>query len=105
MHYTTIGVSIIPGDFNIGHLASAICRSDDLATEIVWLTNGVTLKSNTSIYQLDLTFSLVNDSIHNSVYVCRVFRANSSAEQNFTVRVDGEKQPNYCIFIQIYILL
>ena len=90
-----IGVSIIRDQFSIGLLATATCRSDDVATKIEWLADGEVLKSRVSTRELELVFSPVNDSIHNSTYICRVFRESDSgvpdAEQNFTVRVDGEK--------------
>ena len=62
---------------------------------IEWLRDGVVVESeaSTDIQELDLTFSTVNDSIHNQVYVCRVMRVtdeeNVTAVQNFTVNVAG----------------
>ena len=84
-------MSIIRDQFNIGDSATASCISDDQATSMEWLSNGVVVESATSTQQLDLVFSLVNDSIHNQVYICRVTRDGGvQAEQNFTMRVDGK---------------
>ena len=43
--------------------------------------------------QLDLSFTPLNDSIHNIVFTCRVTRNITNervAEQNFTMRVTSE---------------
>ena len=63
---------------------------------IEWLRDGVVVESAafTSIQELDLVFSPVNDSIHTQVYVCRVTRDGGNgmivtALQNFTVNVNG----------------
>ena len=49
------------------------------------------LNSTASTQQLDLVFSVVNDSIYNNTYICKVFRNSGlqHAEQNITVRVEG----------------
>lgn len=76
--------------FTVGWYANASCLSDAPATRIQWLTNGVVIERAYSVQQLDLTFSLVNDSIHNEVYTCRVTRqGGTTATQNFTVNVNG----------------
>ena len=55
-----------------------------------WLTNGRVVESATSTQTLHLTIPLVNDSIHNDVFVCRVVREiGRIATQNFTVDVVG----------------
>ena len=45
-----------------------------------------------NIQQLDLSFNIVNDSIHDKVYICRVTREadNIVDEQNITIIVRGE---------------
>ena len=49
------------------------------------------IESALSTQELNLVFSLVNDSIHNEVYTCRVTREEGIiAAQNFTVNVDGK---------------
>ena len=88
------GVFITRDQFNVGQSAAATCRSDTPATRIEWLTiaNGEeVIESAMSTQELDLVFSLVNDSINNEVYTCRVTReeGNMIATQNFTVNVDG----------------
>jgi hypothetical protein len=75
-----------------------------------WLRDGTVVESAafTGIQELDLVFSLVNDSIHTQVYVCRVTRDREdgmivTAVQNFTVNVDGKmttvSQDFSCIFL------
>ena len=47
--------------------------------------------SATSTQQLDLVFSLVNDSIHDQAFVCRVTRDGGMVgTQNFTINVIGK---------------
>ena len=50
------------------------------------------MTSSMSTQQLDLEFSLVTDSIHDQVYVCRVTRLVDGmvATQNFTATVIGK---------------
>ena len=57
-----------------------------------WFVSGVVVESAVpSQRRLDLTFSLVNDSIHNEVYTCRVTRGGGmTVMQNFTANVYGE---------------
>ena len=85
-------MSLARDQFIVGGSATVTCKSDTLATRIEWLTDGVVLaESATSTQQLDLVFPLVNDSIHNQDYTCRVTReAGMTATQNFTVKVDGK---------------
>ena len=86
------GVFIIRDQFKLGQSATATCESDTPATRIEWLTNGEeVIQSALSTQELDLVFPLVNDSIHNEVYTCRVTREGGMiATQNFTVNVDGK---------------
>ena len=70
-----------------------MCVSDVPATMIEWLSGeDVLMTSSRTTQQLDLVFSLVNDSIHNQVYVCRVTRLEDGmvATQNFTANVVGK---------------
>ena len=60
---------------------------------IEWLSGeDVLMTSSMSTQQLDLVFSLVTDSIHRQVYVCRVTRSADGmvATQNFTANVIGK---------------
>ena len=84
-------MSIVSDQFTVGQSVTVRCSSDVPATRMEWLTNGVVVESVASTQQLDLVFSLVNDSIHNQVYTCRVTREvdGTTATQNFTVKVDG----------------
>ena len=86
------GVAIVRDRFIVGQRATARCSSDAPAMTMEWLTNGVVVESAASTQQLDLVFSLVNDSIHKQVYTCRVTREvdGMTATQNFTVTIDGK---------------
>ena len=88
-------MSVIRDQFSVGGIATARCISDAQAIRMEWLNNGVIVASDTNTRELNLTFSPVNDSIHNLVYVCRVTRNGEEgtlimAVQNFTVTVAGE---------------
>ena len=89
------GVTIVRDQFSVGSSAMVRCSSDNLATGMEWLNNELVIARASSIQELDLMFSLVNDSIHNQVYVCRVTRDGgngtiATAMQNFTVNVAGK---------------
>ena len=92
------GVFIVRDQFIVGQSATATCKSDAPAIRIEWMRNGEIVESDNTagIQELDLEFSLVNDSIHNKVYVCRVTREGKdgmqpvTAVQNFIVRIDGK---------------
>ena len=84
------GVTIVRDEFNVGESATATCRSDTPATLMEWIRNGEVVASATLTQILVLSVSLVNDSIHDQVYVCRVTRDGGMvARQNFTVQVNG----------------
>lgn len=57
-----------------------------------WLRDrDVVVASMPETQQLDLSFEIVNESIHDEVYICRVTRdANITVEQNITITVRGE---------------
>ena len=70
--------------------ATLTCTSDVSANQIEWLDSERRVVARvTSMDQLDLIFNPVNDSIHNSVYTCRVTRGEEIAEQNITIDVTG----------------
>ena len=82
---------IVRDQFTVGQSATARCSSDAPATRMEWLRDGVVVESAASTQLLDLVFSLVNDSIDDQVYTCRVTREMATtATQNFTVNVDGK---------------
>ena len=86
---------IIRDQFTVGQSATARCSSEAPATRMEWLTNGIVVESAASTQQLNLVFSLVNDSIHDQGYTCRVTREmtdgmSTIAVQNFTVNVNGK---------------
>ena len=89
------GVLIRTDPFIVGMLATLTCTSDISADRIEWLDQS-DLDSErravarvTSMDRLDLTFNPVNDSIHNSVYTCRVTRGDKMFEENITITVSG----------------
>ena len=86
------GVSITLNLFIVSQSTMVRCISDTPAIRMEWLNaEGVLITSATSTQQLDLVFSLVNDSIHDQVYVCRVTRDEGViATQNFTTDVVGK---------------
>ena len=91
-----VGVSIVRDPFNVGEPATATCSSDTPTTSIEWLRNGEVVASAASTQILVLMISLVNDSIHGQVYVCRVTREGGMvAMQNFTVQVNGKSLKNF----------
>ena len=74
----------------VGEAASITCVSDAPATRIEWLDSERRVVARvTSMDQLVLTFNPVNDSIHNSVYTCRVTRGDRMVEDNVTITVIG----------------
>ena len=84
------GVSITRSEFRVGRPSIAVCTSDALATRMEWMTNGVVVESALSTQLLHLIIPLVNDSIHNDVFICRVTREDGRiATQNFTVDIVG----------------
>ena len=97
------GVSIVRSIvFNVGAPAFARCLNEVPATTMQWMSNGVVVESATSTQTLDLTFSPVNDSIYNDVYVCRVTREDGMiVYHNFTVHVVGKYR--LIILISIYL--
>ena len=106
--FMNAGVFIIRDEFSVGESATASCKSDAPALMIEWLRDGMMVESAafTSIQELDLVFSPVNDSIHTQVYVCRVTRDGGNgmtvtAVQNFTVNVDGKIIVSINIFLLI----
>ena len=90
-----VGITIVHDLFKVGESATARCISDTPATRIEWLNEeDEVVLSATSTEQLDLVFSLVNDSIHDRNYVCNVTRVTRDGgmigTQNFTVDVIGK---------------
>lgn len=87
----SIGVSIVRDQLTVGQSATARCISDLATTSMEWETRGAVLaRSATSVQQLDLVFTLVNDSIHDQIYTCQVTREDRvRATQNFTAKIDG----------------
>ena len=86
------GASVAHDQFVVCHSATIKCFSHIPAIRIEWLNEetGALLASATSTQQLDLEFSLVNDSIHGQEFVCQVTRDGGTIKRDsFTVNVDG----------------
>ena len=76
----------------VGEAASITCVSDAPATRIEWLDSERRVVARvTSRNRFDLTFNLVNDSIHSSVYTCRVTRGDDNivVEESVTITTSG----------------
>ena len=99
------GITLDLDPFIVGQSAIAMCVSDVPATMMEWLSGyDVLMSSSMSTQQLDLVFSLVNDSIHRQVYVCRVTRSADGmvATQNFTANVIGKNLVSCIVYIGIH---
>lgn len=83
------GASSLP--FIVGSTANIRCVSDSPVTIIQWLgTSDIEIAMTMTGQTLDLQISPVSDSLHNSVYTCRVTRAEGTREQSITLSVTGE---------------
>ena len=72
--------------------ATLTCTSEVSTNQIEWLDNERRVLARvTSMNRLDLTFNPVNDSIHNSVYTCRVTKGEAMNEDSITIDVTGIK--------------
>ena len=84
------GVLIRTDPFIVGMLATLTCTSDVSANRIEWLDSDRRVVARvTSMNRLELTFNPVNDSIHNSVYTCKVTRREAMNEDSVTIDVTG----------------
>ena len=83
-----------------------MCISDVPASMIEWLSGeDVLMTSSTTTQQLNLVFSLVNDSIHNQIFICRVTRLGDGmvATQNFTANVIGKTLISCALHTQVHV--
>ena len=87
-----IGLNIYEkGLFTIGESAAITCTSVIPVDEILWLDYDKTVlvnesSSNSSVKSASLTFSQVNDSIHNMNFTCRAVLMGT-VEENITLSV------------------
>lgn len=65
------------------------CSFDLNFNSIQWLYNNNVVILSTAAPLVNLTFSPVNDSVHNRVYTCRAITPYGVEEQNFTTIVQG----------------
>lgn len=82
-------VSGLSDPMTVGETVTVICSFDLDLTSIQWLYNGVVIMSSTTP-QISLTFSPVNDSIHNRQYTCRAVTPYGTQEEARTIRVQGK---------------
>ena len=74
----------------VGETASVVCASILRVSSIQWLFDDEIVKEDTSgLQELDLTFSPVNDSIHNRQYICKVTADGTTYSYPITVMVEG----------------
>ena len=79
----------------MGKNVNITCQSDTQTEKIEWLIHGSeeVLPAVKMTQKLILPFNPVNDSMHGTIYTCRVTRNESEvAEQNFTMNVKGKEQ-------------
>ncbi len=71
---STVGVNIVVEQLVVGNEGTLICSSErPNTTNIEWLDGDAqVVVSMMDVAELNLTFILVNDSLHNSIYTCRV---------------------------------
>lgn len=75
--------------FTVGQTASFSCSSDLDVNSVEWL-HGHQVVLNTTNDHLDLSFSPVNDTIHNQNYICRVTSPYGIQEEIVQVVVESE---------------
>ena len=76
----------------VGTNVTITCHSDTDTVKMEWIRDkDVIVAAMPNTRQLDLSFTPVNDSVHNKVFTCRVtINDVTVAEQNFTMRVTSE---------------
>ncbi len=87
-YITGVQVSGHDNRLTVGESVMITCSFDLNLTSMEWLYDN-TVIMRTTAPQLDLTFSLVNDSIHNRQYTCRVVTSYGTQEETITLRVQG----------------
>ena len=78
----------------VGNNVNITCQSDTQTEKIEWFIHGreEVLPAVEMTQRLILSFNPVNDSVHGTIYTCRVTRNGGEAEQNFTMNVKGKEQ-------------
>ena len=67
--------------FTLGESASISCSSDLDVVSTIWLHNNIVVESSLES-ELELIFDVVNDSIHNKEFICRVTSSYGIQEQS-----------------------
>ena len=74
----------------VGETAIITCASALKVTSMQWLLKDDIVREDTSgQQQLHLTFSPVNDSIHNLQYICRVTTNGTEYDYQVNMTVEG----------------
>ena len=86
----TLGLSFI-GNSNVtvGENATISCFSDLSVLRLEWLLNGALIVSSSN-QQIDLTFSPIQDYLHNREYTCRGVNAYGTLERRITISVHSK---------------
>ena len=72
----------------MGESVTVTCSFDLSLTSLEWVYNdGVVVRSTAQ--QINLTFSPVNDTINNRVYICRAVTSYGVQAENITILVQG----------------
>jgi len=79
----------------VGDNATLTCSSDLDVNMVEWLYNGQVVVSSSGP-QADLVFTPVNDSIHNTQYICRVTSPYGVQEYSSLIRVTGKQLDCSC---------
>ncbi len=83
------------GDTNVsvGENATISCFSDLNVQRVEWLLNGDVIIRSSSL-QADLTFSPVQEYLHNREYTCRAITAYGTLERSITIVVQSKCHDN-----------
>ena len=86
-----LGLQITPSDdvFVVGESASLTCSSDLDVTTIEWSLDGQVVLSNTGQQDLELTFNVVPDTIHDNGYSCNITSPYGTQEATHRVTAEG----------------
>jgi len=79
----------------VGDNATLTCSSDLDVNMVEWLYNGQVVVSSSGP-QADLMFTPVNDSIHNTQYICRVTSPYGVQEYSSSISVTGKQLGYIC---------
>ncbi len=82
----------------MGENSTIICNADITVQSIQWLFGSSVVASSSGSQSLELTFSPVEEFLHNREYVCRAVTAYGAIENRITFSVTSEYEC-YCNMI------